>query len=153
MKPRRGRPHPVDRRVPTSTHEHLSNIIDLSFVAPAINQIELHPLLNQAALRAVNAEHGIVTEAYGPLGVGQLLDNPTIAVDRRGARQDARAGADPVEHPARQRRHPAVVVAGADRGEPRRVRLRADRRRRWPRSTGSTTAPGSGPDPETYTGT
>ncbi len=36
--------------------EHLSNIIDLSFVSPAVNQIELHPLLNQAALRAVNAE-------------------------------------------------------------------------------------------------
>jgi diketogulonate reductase-like aldo/keto reductase len=59
--------------------EHLSNIIDLSFVTPAINQIELHPLLNQADLRAINAENGIVTEAYGPLGVGRLLDNPTIA--------------------------------------------------------------------------
>jgi len=58
--------------------EHLSNIIDLSFFTPAINQIELHPLLNQAELRAVNAEYGIVTEAYGPLGIGRLLDNPTI---------------------------------------------------------------------------
>ena len=46
---------------------------------PAINQIELHPLLNQAELRATNAEYGIVTEAYGPLGVGRLLDNPAIA--------------------------------------------------------------------------
>jgi 2,5-diketo-D-gluconate reductase A len=59
--------------------EHLSNIIDLSFFTPAINQIELHPLLNQAELRALNAEYGIATEAYGPLGVGRLLDNPTIA--------------------------------------------------------------------------
>jgi diketogulonate reductase-like aldo/keto reductase len=58
--------------------EHLSNIIDLSFFTPAINQIELHPLLNQAELRAVNAEYGIVTEAYGPLGVGRLLDHPTV---------------------------------------------------------------------------
>jgi 2,5-diketo-D-gluconate reductase A len=58
--------------------EHLSNVIDLSFVTPVVNQIELHPLLNQAALRAVNADRGIVTEAYGPLGVGRLLDNPTI---------------------------------------------------------------------------
>jgi len=58
--------------------EHLSNVIDLSFVTPAVNQIELHPLLNQSALRAVNADRGIVTEAYGPLGVGRLLDNPTI---------------------------------------------------------------------------
>ena len=58
--------------------EHLSNIIDLSFFTPAINQIELHPLLNQAELRAVNAEYGIVTAAYGPLGVGRLLDHPTV---------------------------------------------------------------------------
>jgi diketogulonate reductase-like aldo/keto reductase len=58
--------------------EHLSNVIDLSFVTPVVNQIELHPLLNQAALRAVNAGRGVVTEAYGPLGVGRLLDNPTI---------------------------------------------------------------------------
>ncbi len=58
--------------------EHLSNIVDLSFVAPVVNQIELHPLLNQAELRAVNESRGVVTEAYGPLGVGRLLDNPTI---------------------------------------------------------------------------
>jgi len=58
--------------------EDLSNLVDLSYVAPAINQIELHPLLNQASMRAANAEHDIVTEAYGPLGVGRLLDNPTV---------------------------------------------------------------------------
>ena len=58
--------------------DHLSDIIDLSFVTPVVNQIELHPLLNQAALRAVNAGRDVVTEAYGPLGVGRLLDNPTI---------------------------------------------------------------------------
>jgi diketogulonate reductase-like aldo/keto reductase len=58
--------------------EDLSNIIDLSFIAPAVNQIELHPLLNQAELRAANAEHDIVTEAYGPLGVGRLVENPTV---------------------------------------------------------------------------
>lgn len=59
--------------------EHLSNIIDLSFFTPAVNQIELHPLLNQAELRAVHAEHGIVTEAYSPLGVGKLIELPAIA--------------------------------------------------------------------------
>ena len=58
--------------------EDLSNVIDLSYFTPAINQIELHPLLNQAELRATNADYGIVTEAYGPLGVGNLLENPTI---------------------------------------------------------------------------
>ncbi|MFV9633522.1 aldo/keto reductase [Mycobacterium neumannii] len=58
--------------------EHLSNVIDLSFFTPAINQIELHPLLNQAELREVNAGYGIVTQAYGPLGVGRLLENETV---------------------------------------------------------------------------
>ncbi|MCG5433711.1 aldo/keto reductase [Mycobacterium sp. MYCO198283] len=63
--------------------EHLSDIIDLSFFTPAVNQIELHPLLNQAELRAVNAGYGIVTEAYGPLGspsgVKDLLARPAVA--------------------------------------------------------------------------
>lgn len=60
------------------TPDDLSNVIDLSFFVPAVNQIELHPLLNQSDLRAVNADHGIVTEAYGPLGVGKVLENPTV---------------------------------------------------------------------------
>ena len=110
------------------TADDLSNVIDLSFFVPAINQIELHPLLNQAALRAVNAEHGIVTEAYGPLGVGRLLENATVPVDRRRVRQDRRAGADPVEHPTRQRRDSSVVVRRAHRRELRRIRLRIVRR-------------------------
>jgi diketogulonate reductase-like aldo/keto reductase len=60
--------------------EHLSDIIDLSFFTPAVNQIELHPLLNQAELRATNADYGIVTQAYSPLGVGNLLSNETVGV-------------------------------------------------------------------------
>ena len=60
------------------TEEHLDTVIDLTFVTPAVNQIELHPLLNQAELRAVNAAHNIVTEAYSPLAVGRLVDNPTV---------------------------------------------------------------------------
>jgi diketogulonate reductase-like aldo/keto reductase len=60
------------------TAEDLSNVIELSFFVPAINQIELHPLLNQSELRAVNAEHDIVTEAYSPLGVGKVLQNATV---------------------------------------------------------------------------
>ena len=60
------------------TEEHLETVIDLTYVTPAINQIELHPLLNQAELRAINAQHNIVTEAYSPLAVGRVLDNPTV---------------------------------------------------------------------------
>jgi 2,5-diketo-D-gluconate reductase A len=61
------------------TEENLQTVIDLTFVTPAVNQIELHPLLNQAELRAANAAHNVVTEAYSPLAVGRLLDNPTVA--------------------------------------------------------------------------
>ncbi|WP_116376104.1 aldo/keto reductase [Mycobacterium sp. MFM001] len=60
------------------TEEHLSTVIDLTFVTPAVNQVELHPLLNQAELRSANASHNVVTQAYSPLAVGRLLDNPTV---------------------------------------------------------------------------
>ncbi len=60
------------------TEEYLETVIDLTYVTPAVNQIELHPLLNQAELRAVNAQHNVVTEAYSPLAVGRLVDNPTV---------------------------------------------------------------------------
>ena len=58
--------------------EHLSMVIDLTFVTPAVNQIELHPLLNQDELRKSNAEHNVVTQSYTPLALGRLTENPTV---------------------------------------------------------------------------
>jgi diketogulonate reductase-like aldo/keto reductase len=58
--------------------EHLATISDLTYTNPTVNQLELHPLLNQAELRAVHEQRGIITEAYSPLGIGKLLDNPTL---------------------------------------------------------------------------
>ena len=46
---------------------------------PAINQIELHPRLQQSELRAYHAEHGIATEAWSPLAQGELLSDRTIS--------------------------------------------------------------------------
>lgn len=60
------------------TEEHLTDIIDIAFETPAVNQIELHPLLTQPELRAFHAKHNIVTQAYSPLAVGRLLDHPTV---------------------------------------------------------------------------
>lgn len=60
------------------TANHLDDVIDLAFETPSVNQIELHPLLNQAELRAANAERGIITQAYSPLAVGRLLEHPTV---------------------------------------------------------------------------
>jgi 2,5-diketo-D-gluconate reductase A len=58
--------------------EHLERIIDATGVAPALNQIELHPRLQQAELRSFHREHAIVTESWSPLGRGALLDDPVI---------------------------------------------------------------------------
>ncbi|GJO38416.1 putative oxidoreductase [Mycobacterium marinum] len=60
------------------TEEHVSNVIDLTFVTPAVNQVELHPLLNQDELRKANAQHNVVTQSYTPLALGRLADNPTV---------------------------------------------------------------------------
>jgi 2,5-diketo-D-gluconate reductase A len=45
---------------------------------PTVNQIELHPRLQQAELRAWHGEHAIATEAWSPLAQGALLSEPTI---------------------------------------------------------------------------
>jgi 2,5-diketo-D-gluconate reductase A len=58
--------------------EHLRTLVDATGIVPAVNQIELHPLLQQEQLREVHAQLGIATEAWSPLGQGSLLQNPTI---------------------------------------------------------------------------
>jgi diketogulonate reductase-like aldo/keto reductase len=58
--------------------EHLERIIEATGVVPAVNQIELHPHLQQLELRRFHEEHGIATEAWSPLGRAQFLDDPTI---------------------------------------------------------------------------
>jgi 2,5-diketo-D-gluconate reductase A len=57
---------------------HLQRLIDETGTVPAVNQVELHPNLVQAQLRAFHAEHGIVTEAWSPLARGGLLQDPAI---------------------------------------------------------------------------
>lgn len=59
--------------------EHLTVLIDSTGIVPAVNQIELHPLLPQHELREVHARLGIATEAWSPLGQGSLLTDPVIA--------------------------------------------------------------------------
>ncbi|MDH6197242.1 2,5-diketo-D-gluconate reductase A [Mycobacterium frederiksbergense] len=58
--------------------EHLEALIDATGIVPAVNQIELHPLLPQHELRALHAQLGIATEAWSPLGQGSLLTDPVI---------------------------------------------------------------------------
>jgi len=46
---------------------------------PTVNQIELHPRLQQAELRAWHADHDLATESWSPLAQGDLLEDETIA--------------------------------------------------------------------------
>lgn len=59
--------------------EHLDRIIAETGVLPAVNQVELHVDMQLPQLREYNAEHGIVTEAWGPLGQGKINDSPALA--------------------------------------------------------------------------
>lgn len=58
--------------------EHLQMVVDATGIVPSVNQIELHPLLQQEELREVHAQLGIATEAWSPLGQGSLLSNDTV---------------------------------------------------------------------------
>ncbi|PVC83340.1 oxidoreductase [Streptomyces sp. CS090A] len=73
--------------------EHLKRLLDETSVVPVLNQIELHPQLQQAEARAFHAEHGIATEAWSPLGQGKgLLEVPTVvAIAQKHGRTPAQA--------------------------------------------------------------
>jgi 2,5-diketo-D-gluconate reductase A len=58
---------------------HMSTLLAHSKVVPAINQIELHPGLQQPAMREYNRSHGIATEAWSPLDRGRFATNPVLA--------------------------------------------------------------------------
>ncbi len=59
--------------------EYLERLTAETSVVPAVNQIELHPHLQQHASREYHAERGIATEAWSPLGSGKgILEIPAI---------------------------------------------------------------------------
>jgi 2,5-diketo-D-gluconate reductase A len=58
--------------------DHLRNVFAASDVRPAVNQVEVSPFLTQDEIRAFDAEHGIVTEAWSPIAKGKVADDPVI---------------------------------------------------------------------------
>lgn len=57
---------------------HLDALIEATGVTPAINQIEIHPAFQQRDLATANKARGILTQAWSPLGQGQMLKAPEI---------------------------------------------------------------------------
>jgi diketogulonate reductase-like aldo/keto reductase len=73
--------------------EHLTRLLEHATVVPAVNQIEVHPYFVQPEVQAFGAEHGILTQAWSPIGGitfyrdgehTSTLDDPVI-VDIAGA--------------------------------------------------------------------
>jgi diketogulonate reductase-like aldo/keto reductase len=67
--------------------EHLTKLFDHAKVVPAVNQIECHPYFQQREVQEFNAEHGILTQAWSPIGGitfyrdgshGSTLEDPVI---------------------------------------------------------------------------
>jgi diketogulonate reductase-like aldo/keto reductase len=66
--------------------EHLERLLAETSVAPAVNQIEVHPYFQQATLQRLNTRHGILTQAWSPIGGITFyrggdkgtLDDPTL---------------------------------------------------------------------------
>jgi len=59
--------------------QDLERLVEDTDVVPSVNQIELHPGFPQDELRAFHDHHGIVTEAWSPIGAGSgLLDDPVV---------------------------------------------------------------------------
>jgi diketogulonate reductase-like aldo/keto reductase len=68
--------------------EHLTKLLDRATVVPAVNQIECHPYFQQREVQAFNSEHGILTQAWSPIGGitfyrdashGSTLEDPVVA--------------------------------------------------------------------------
>ncbi|WP_425953439.1 aldo/keto reductase [Xylanimonas sp. McL0601] len=65
---------------------HLAELLDGTQVVPAVNQVELHPYFTQPAVQAANAEHGVLTQAWSP--IGGITFYPGWGEDRRSVMQD-----------------------------------------------------------------
>lgn len=66
--------------------EHLDRLLATASVVPAVNQIEVHPYFQQTALQRLHAKHGILTQAWSPIGgitaytggAKPTFDDPTL---------------------------------------------------------------------------
>jgi 2,5-diketo-D-gluconate reductase A len=65
---------------------HLKQLVTETDVVPAVNQVELHPYFSQPDVQAANAEHGILTQAWSP--IGGITFYPGWGEDRKNVMED-----------------------------------------------------------------
>jgi 2,5-diketo-D-gluconate reductase A len=59
--------------------EHLNRVAETGSVLPAVNQVEIHPALQQRDIQAANEKYGIATQAWSPLAQGAVFkDQPIV---------------------------------------------------------------------------
>jgi diketogulonate reductase-like aldo/keto reductase len=58
---------------------HLRSLLDSVELVPAIDQIEFHPGQMQPETVSFCKSHGILVQAWSPLGTGRMLNNPVLA--------------------------------------------------------------------------
>ena len=74
------------------TPDHIRRLVAETGIAPAVNQIELHPRFQQAEARAFHEEVEIATQSWSPLGRGRLDEDRTLAeIARRHGKSWAQA--------------------------------------------------------------
>jgi diketogulonate reductase-like aldo/keto reductase len=56
----------------------MENLMKTAKVKPAMNQIQIHPHLNQDDTIDYCKKHDIAVTGYSPLGTGHLIDDPTL---------------------------------------------------------------------------
>ncbi len=57
---------------------HLDEIVSKTGVVPVVNQVEVHPFLANSDVRATNAHHGVLTEAWSPIAQGKVNDDDVM---------------------------------------------------------------------------
>jgi 2,5-diketo-D-gluconate reductase A len=70
---------------------HLADLRERTDVVPAVNQIELHPYFSQPDVQKADAEHGILTQAWSP--IGGITFYPGWGEQRRSVMEDPTIGA------------------------------------------------------------
>lgn len=54
---------------------HLQKVYESALVKPMVNQIESHPFYQNEELHRFDRNHGIITQAWGPLAKGRVVDS------------------------------------------------------------------------------